>query len=51
MAKKKYDEKEEKGSEKEEKYARDPISAIFVGVLVILLGIVFYFASKMRCMV
>ncbi|MCK4637311.1 MAG: hypothetical protein KAT49_05470, partial [Methanomicrobia archaeon] len=39
-------EKEEKGGEKEEKFTRDPISAIFVGVLVIFLGIVFYFASN-----
>ena len=39
-------EKEEKGGEKEEKYTRDPISAIFVGVLIIFLGIVFYFASN-----
>jgi len=39
-------EKEEKGGEKEEKFTRNPISAIFVGVLVIFLGIVFYFASK-----
>jgi len=52
MTKKKHDEKgekEEKGSEKEEKYTRDPISAIFIGVLVILLGIVFYFASNEMC--
>jgi len=31
-------EKEEKGGEKEEKYTRDPISAIFVGVLIIFSG-------------
>jgi cytochrome bd-type quinol oxidase subunit 2 len=52
MTKRRHDEKdekhekEEKGGEKEEKYTRDPISAIFVGVLVIFLGIVFYFASN-----
>ncbi len=52
MTKRRHDEKdekhekEEKGGEKEEKFTRDPISAIFVGVLVIFLGIVFYFASN-----
>ena len=39
-------EKQEKGGEKEEKYTKDPITAIFVGVVVIIAGILLYFASN-----